>query len=173
MNETNIITAVCAGDIDQYAELVEKYQAGLILHCERMTGDRDEAEDIAQKAFLKAYQKLETFDVERARFSTWLYKIATNMAIDLLRTNKRTIPTEMETIETLAPVYMTMEKSELIDEMRAAVLSLTSAEHRQAVEAYYWQGKSYLEIAAEMDVSINTVKSWLRRAKQQLRKDLS
>ncbi len=138
-----------------------------------MLNDRTEAEDIAQKAFLKAYEKLADFDTKRARFSTWLYKIANNMAIDSLRTRGRSVPTVVSDIEALEPVYMMVEKNELINEMRAAVLSLAPPEHRQAVEAYYWQGKSYQEIAEDMDVSINTVKSWLRRAKEQLRKELA
>lgn len=173
MDETAIITAVRAGDVDQYTELVDRYQAGLIIHCDRMLRDRAEAEDIAQKAFIKAYEKLPVFDPSRSRFSTWLYKIATNMAIDSLRASNRSVPTMVEDIESLTPVYMTVEKNELMGEMRAAILALVPPEHRHAIEAYYWHGKSCQIIAEEMNVPVSTVKSWLRRAKKQLREALS
>ncbi len=173
MDETAIITAVRAGDVDQYTELVDRYQAGLIIHCDHMLRDRAEAEDIAQKAFIKAYEKLSVFDSSRSRFSTWLYKIATNMAIDSLRSSNRSVPTMVEDIESLTPVYMTVEKDELMSEMRAAILALVPPEHRRAIEAYYWQGKNCQVIAEDMNVPVSTVKSWLRRAKRQLREALS
>ncbi len=173
MDETEIIVAIRAGDTEQYAELIERYQAGLLIHLDRMLNDRMEAEDITQQAFIRAYEKLDDFDEQRARFSTWLYKIAKNLAIDSLRVRHRSVPTEMETVETLAPVYLTSEKDELAAETRAAVLKLMPPEHRQAIEAYYWQGKSYQAIAEDMDVPMNTVKSWLRRAKKQLREELA
>lgn len=96
MNEREIIQEINAGDTDQYGLLVERYQVGLIIQCDRLVGDRDEAEDIAQKAFIKAYEKLLDFDSDKARYSTWLYRIATNMALDLLKAQKRAVPTDME-----------------------------------------------------------------------------
>ena len=81
MEEAEIIRAINDG-VDRYEELVERYHVGLILHCEQLVGDRDEAEDIAQEAFVKAYMQLKEFDPERARFSTWLYKIATHRLVD-------------------------------------------------------------------------------------------
>lgn len=171
MDESNIIRAVCGGDIDQYAELVERYQIGLIIYCERLVGDRSEAEDITQKAFIKAYENLPRFEEKKGRFSTWLYRIAYNEAIDFLRKNKRVKPTDE--VEEIEPIMPDVLHEELLREVRTAVLALVPPEHRRAVEAYYWEGKSYQAIADEMQVSINTVKSWLRRAKDQLRGALS
>ena len=168
MKESRTIAAVQAGDIEQYANLVERYQAGLIIHCDRLARDRAEAEDLAQKAFIKAYEQLPSFDPTRARFSTWLYRIATNMAIDHLRRQKRQV--SVEDIEALVPDYPDDTKqAALAIDIRAAVAGLTPSEHRQAIEAFYWQGKSCQAIADDMHVSVNTVKSWLHRAKQQLR----
>ena len=56
MNEPNVIAAVLAGDIEAYAQLVERYHVGLIIHCDRIVNDRAEAEDIAQRAFIKAFE---------------------------------------------------------------------------------------------------------------------
>ena len=172
MDETTIIQSVINGDINKYEQLVNRYHVGLIIHCERLTGDRESAEDIAQEAFIKAYERLDEFDGNKSRFSTWLYKIATNKAIDYLRTQKRKVPTEdIELLaDTAAPDYAAEEQHRLV---RDAVAQLEPPTHRQVVEAYYWQGKSYQEIADEMNTPINTVRTWLRRAKEQLRSDLS
>jgi len=171
MDENDAISAVCHGDTDKFAELVERYRVGLVIYCERMLGDRDEAEDVAQKAFIKAYSQLSNFDPGRSRFSTWLYRIATNEGIDHLRKSKRF--TTSEDLEAMEPIEPDAIKEEMIQEVRKAVLALMPPEQRRAIEAYYWEGKSCQVIADEMGVSLNTVKSWLRRAKAQLRSKLS
>lgn len=173
INEQDIIKNVCAGDLNQYGQLVERYRIGLIIHCDRLVGDRDEAEDIAQKAFIKAYEKLHDFDSDKARYSTWLYRIATNMALDVLKVQKRAVPSDMEDVEGPGALDAALMHDETIREVRSAVLELMPPEQRRTIEAFYWEGMSYQAIANEMGVPINTVKSWMRRAKQQLRSKLS
>jgi RNA polymerase sigma-70 factor (ECF subfamily) len=171
MNESQTIQAVCNGKTDHYADLVERYQIGLIIYSERLVGDRAEAEDIAQAAFIKAYNNLHEFSPDKARFSTWLYRIARNEAIDFFRKHHRVQPTE--NIEELEPSTLDMLDEALKREVRDAVLALVPPEQRKVVEAYYWEGKSYQTIADEMQVPINTVRSWLRRAKIQLKEALA
>lgn len=172
MNETIIIQEVLAGNVDAYAPLVARYHVGLIIHCERLVGDRDDAEDIAQEAFIKAFNTLATFDPQKARFSTWLYKIATNVAIDTLRKRKRVVPTEdIELLAEAATPDYDLEETKRV--VRDAVAKLQPPSHRTVLEAYYWRGESYQQIADNLHVPINTVRSWIRRAKQQLRSDLS
>lgn len=173
MNESEIIKQVCAGDLDQYGQLVERYRVGLVIHCDRLLGDRNEAEDVAQKAFIKAYEKLGNFDGRKARYSTWLYRIATNMALDILKSQKRRIPSDVEDAEGTGALDAALMRDETIRNVRTAVLNLMPPEHRRVIEAFYWEGMSYQAIADEMNVPINTVKSWMRRAKQQLRSTLS
>lgn len=173
MNEKEIIEQVRAGDVDQYGRLVERYRVGLIIHCDRLLGDRDDAEDVAQKAFIKAYDKLHDFDGDKARYSTWLYRIATNMALDILKIQKRIIPSDMEDVEGAGALDAALMHDETIRDVRAAVLGLMPPEQRRVIEAFYWDGKSYQAVADEMGVPINTVKSWMHRAKQQLRSQLS
>ncbi len=171
MGEKQVIIKICAGDVNSYAQLVDRYQVGLTIHCERLVGDRMEAEDIAQKSFIKAHQNIAAFDPEKGRFSTWLYKIATNEALDYLRRAKRLTITD--NVEDIEPILPDLLPEELFREVREAVLALMPPEQRRVVVAYYWEGKSGQAIAAEMGVPLNTVKSWLRRAKMQLRKALS
>lgn len=78
------IKRVMKGDQDAFAEIVELYQHQLFQICYRMLGNRHEAEDIAQEAFTRAYVNIHTFDQKR-KFSTWLYRIATNLCIDRIR----------------------------------------------------------------------------------------
>jgi RNA polymerase sigma-70 factor, ECF subfamily len=171
MEEAKLITAINNG-VDRYAEIVERYHVGLIIHCEQLVGDRDEAEDIAQEAFVRAYLQLKHFDPKRARFSTWLYRISTNLAIDYLRQNKRHIVVDdVETIaETSMPTYLEDEQKQ---EVRAAVEGLMPPEYRQVIESYYWNCKSYQEIADDLHIPLNTLRTWMRRAKLQLREKLS
>lgn len=170
MNESEIINDIKKG-IDRYEELVRRYHVGLIIHCERMVGDRDDAEDVAQEAFVKAYLSIRTFDADRARFSTWLYRIATNTALDFLR--KRSRKVEVKDIEFLAEATMPQhaEKEER-EAVRSAVHTLTPPEYKSVITAYYWQGKSYADIASELNVPINTVRTWLYRAKMKLKEQL-
>ena len=171
MDEAEIIAAIING-ADRYEELVERYHPGLIIHCERLVRDRAHAEDIAQEAFVKAYFKLKEFDSTKARFSTWVYRIATNLATDDLRKQQRQI--DIDNIESIAeltmPIYLEEEEKR---EVRDLVRKLKPPEYRQVIEAYYWQGKSYQQIADDTHVPINTIRTWIRRAKAQLKESLS
>ena len=171
MNETEIIQAIIDGN-DRYAELVQRYHVGLIIHCDSLVRNRADAEDIAQEAFIKAYQSLEKYDADKSRFSTWLYRIATNLAIDHLRKTKHKI--DVEDIESLAQATMPDHlDAEERQEIRRAVAELMPPEYRRVIEAYYWDGKSYDEIARSEGVPLNTTRTWIRRAKLQLKEKLS
>lgn len=82
------IKQVLKGDKDAFAEIVDLYQHRLFQVCFRMLGNRHEAEDIAQEAFVRAFINIHTFDQKR-KFSTWLYRIATNLCIDRIRKKSR------------------------------------------------------------------------------------
>lgn len=171
MNETKIIEAVRRGDADSYALLVNRYQTGLIIHCENMLKSREEGEDIAQDAFIIAYKKLDTFDPAQARFSTWLYKIATNKCIDTLRKTKKTIELDAEKLaEQTVPVNLEEDEKLAI---KNAIEQLEPPKFGEIIRSYYWQGKSYDELAKEYDTTTGTIGTWMRRAKLQLRKELS
>lgn len=171
MNESEVIQRTIDGDIDAYAKLVTRYHIGLIIHCEQLVKDRDEAEDIAQEAFIKAYKNLKKFNATKSRFSTWLYKIATNLALDYLRKQKRLVhPGDIELLaETTQPVVLENERKNAV---RRAVETLEPPEYKEVIEAYYWRGMSYDEIAESMNKPVNTIGTYIRRAKQQLKGDL-
>lgn len=171
MDEDECISQVLTGDTSQYRSLVERYQTGLIIHCENILKDRQDGEDVAQEAFIKAYKNLAAFSNEKARFSTWLYRIATNLCIDHLRKHKRKVV--VEDVERYAELAQPegLEQDEVLA-IRQAVGMLEPPLYAEIIKAYFWEGKSYKEIAELHNASVNTIGTWISRAKRQLREKL-
>jgi len=173
IQEQTVITAVQDGDHEQYRYLVERYHQGLIQHLYNFMHDVDDAEDVAQEAFIRAYDKLSQYDSTYA-FSTWLYKIADSIAYRHLKQIKRTVDVD-EFAEVLADDKPTLDEitdSALTRQRVADAVAKLSTEYRQVVTLYYWDGFSYEDIATVTERPIGTVRTWLYRAKEQLRKEL-
>src|SRR5512140_1859550 len=83
-----VVRQVQAGDRDAFRALVERHSRSVFRLAYRMTGNEQDAEEVVQETFLRAYRSLDTFE-ERAQFSTWLHRIAVNCALDLLRSRQR------------------------------------------------------------------------------------
>lgn len=167
-HEQEIILRILAGDRNEYRCLVERYHVGLIIHCEQLLKDRSEAEDVAQEAFIRAFDKLSGYDSDKARFSTWLYRIATNQCLDVLRKRHRLL--NVENIEAIAEATVPNHANdEEVRKLREAVLNLTPPQYRRIVEAYFWEGKSYQQIANELDMTTSNVGVCMVRAKAQLK----
>lgn len=171
-DEAACIARIQHGKTDEYRKLVDRYQAGLIIHCENILKDRQDGEDIAQEAFIKAYQNLAHFSLEKAQFSTWLYKIATNLCIDQLRRHKRRV--RVADIERYAEEAdpESLRYDEILA-IRQAVEMLEPPTYAEIIKAYFWEGKTYQEIAAQHETSVNTIGTWIHRAKRQLRGKLA
>ena len=172
MDEKDCINQVVAGNKDAYRSLVERYQTGLIIHCENILKDRHEGEDVAQEAFIKAYQSLENFSADKAQFSTWLYRIATNLCIDMLRKNRRKVDVKNieRHLEAILPRHIEEEE---IEQLRKTIEELEPPKYAAIIKAYFWEGKSYQELAKTYKTSTNTIGTWMSRAKLQLREKLS
>ncbi len=173
INELATINAIRNGDYEQYEVLVERYYRGLIQHLYNLSHDGPLAEDIAQEAFMRAYDKLESYNPDYA-FSTWLYKIADNLLFRRLKQRRPT--TDIDEISELIPddgpsVPEQTEREFTRESVRAAVKSLPS-HYQQVVVLYYWEEHSYEQIAAVMERPVNTIRTWLYRAKAELRKEL-
>src|SRR5437773_391608 len=87
-DDTETVAQARAGDADAFRRLVERHSRNVFRLAYRMTGNEHDAEDVVQEAFLRAYRRLHQYD-ERARFSSWLHRIAANCAYDLLRVRRR------------------------------------------------------------------------------------
>jgi RNA polymerase sigma-70 factor (ECF subfamily) len=137
----------------------------------RLCGDAAQAEDIAQDAFLRAWQALPAFRGQAA-FRTWLYRVASNVAIEQLRHARPTV--DIESIPLAA--QDTPEESALLTEqcraVRDAVLQLP-LQSRLVLILREYEGLSYREIASALDIPIGTVMSRLNYARQRLQRDLT
>ena len=175
-DESELLAQSLRRDTTAYDELIRRYQQALFRHCYAIMRDEDEAEDVAQEAFIAAYYKLDTFDQSR-RFSTWLFKIASNNCIDFIR-NKRVQVTSMSTgrvTEDGAVIYFdvradnlnpeeTIVQDQKIKLMRELVSKL-KPRYKELVEKRYFEELSYEEIAEELNLPIGTVKAQLFRAR--------
>lgn len=172
MDEKQCIAEIVGGKTDLYRELVDRYQTGLIIHCENILKDREDAEDVAQEAFIKAYQNLRNFSSEKAKFSTWLYRIATNLCIDSLRKNKRKVHIKDIEKHLDATLPRHIEEEE-IEQLRTIIEALEPPKYAAIIKDYFWAGKSYQEIADSYKTTTGTIGTWMSRAKLQLKEKLS
>jgi RNA polymerase sigma-70 factor (ECF subfamily) len=160
------------GDTDAFGQLVTHYQQAVYNIAYRLTGNRQEAEDVAQEAFVKTYLALDRFDTQRP-FAPWLYRIATNTALNRL---KRRRP-ESEFNEEISPDNTAPNPeaqiitAEATDRLRAAIVDLPP-NYRAAIELRHFQGLSYREMSETLDTPLSDVKSWLFRARRRLREVL-
>lgn len=168
------VNAALDGNQDAFADIVYAYQDAVYNLCYRMLGERGEAEDAAQEAFLRAYLNLTRYDPARS-FKTWLLSIASNYCIDRLRRRRlQWMSLDDEPVaDRLAlhsddpepePATLTKEQSVAIQGM----LNELSPDYRAVVVLRYWYDYSYAEIADIMDTTESAVKSRLFRARQAL-----
>ena len=177
-DDSVLIQRILADDAIAFEHLVRKYQKRVHTLAWRKIGDFHIAEDITQETFLQVYQKLETLK-DPARFSRWLYVIADRLCVAWLRKNQRhTEPLDdidLSGIETEAySRYIATEHANTVAEARRDVVEELLARlkegNRVVITLHYLEGMTYAEISNFLGVSENTIKSRLRRARQQLKK---
>ncbi|WP_409252565.1 RNA polymerase sigma factor SigW [Bacillus sp. SCS-153A] len=176
------IKQVLRGDQDAFAEVVELYKDKVFQICFRMLGNRHEAEDIAQEAFIRAYVNIHTFNQKR-KFSTWLYRIATNLCIDRIRKKKPDYYLDAEVTGTEGLTMYSqvaaegqlpeeeVEGMELQAEIQRQILKLPD-KYRSAIVLKYIEELSLLEISEILDLPLGTVKTRIHRGREALRKQL-
>ena len=182
MQDAQLVERVVAGDGEAFRRLVERYQRpvyGLLL---RMVRKPALAEDLAQETLLKAYRAIATFDRSR-KFSSWLFKIAHNTAIDHLRKSRPpTVPLETPDEARQDPLALLAAPETGSPEARARGRDLAEAlqealmglrpDYREAVLLRFQQGLPYDEIAEILDLPLGTVKTHLHRARKQMAAEL-
>lgn len=176
MMADELVRAAAGGDEDAFAQLVALHEKKVYNLALRMCGDPEDAWDAAQEAFLSAWRGLPSFRGE-AGFSTWLYRLASNAAIDQLRRNRRQREEasldagEMDTPDQSPGPQEAAEGSELQRAVADGLASL-SEDHRRILLLREYQELSYDEIAQTLDMDLGTVKSRISRARRALRKIL-
>ena len=172
MSDEAAVEAVRAGNRDAFRFLVERYSRPVFRLGYRMTGNEQDAEDVVQEAFLRAFKQLNRYE-SRSSFSTWLYRIAANYSLDLIRARRSTDPVEDVTLrETAAGPERLMESTQVQETLDVALAALTEQE-RTAFVLRHYEGLSIDEISGTLGINNNAAKHSVFRAVQKLRKALA
>ncbi len=181
-NDEAAIEAVLAGDREAYGSLVIRHSRMLFRLAYRMTGNEADADDIVQEAFLRGFQKLETFEA-RANFGTWIYRIAVHCALDRLERRRRELARQVseendpekdavQVADSAAGPERLVLSAEIGTLGEQAMQALTTVE-RTAFVLRHMEERNTEEIAAALDVAPNTAKQTVYRAVQKMRKRLA
>ena len=174
--DEDLVVAFQSGDIPAFDQLVRRWDRKIQGVIYRLVGNHDEARDLSQEAFLKAYRALGTFKQE-ARFSSWLYQIALNATRDRLRRRRRRTDLSLDDVEEKgesslrdgAPSALDLIESSDLSRVVAAAMAALPEEQREVVILKEYQGLTFPEIAETLDVPLSTVKTRLYRGLGQLR----
>jgi len=168
-----LVDAARAGSEAAFETLVDRYRAPVLRLAYRLTNDADEAKDIAQDAFLRAYRRLPEFQPERP-FARWLFVIARNAALDAIRRRRRAATLGAgETNDRIepGPEELALRNDEAL--RVHAALDALPPKYREVLELYYISDLRYREIAIELEIPIGTVKTYISRAKRRMREELA
>ena len=184
--DADVVALAQQGRESAYRELIRRYERPVFSLVFRMVRDRTLAEDLSQETFIKVLNNIDRYDPE-FKFSSWLFKIANNLAIDHLR--RRQLPTismhgapdattasriEATTFDVASDgesALDELEARELGTAIERAIAALRP-EYRSCIMLRHVEGRSYEEIAATLDLPLGTVKTYIHRARHELRKAL-
>lgn len=170
--DQDYIEQIRAGNVNAYAMLVTKYKAMTFTLALRVVGNREDAEEVAQDTFVKAYKALDTFK-GTSKFSTWLYRIVYNTSLDYVKKKKRVVLSEhideinesdIGTMQDAMSYLEAKEKKQMIE----SALSKLPEEERVLLTLFYFEELSLKEISEIVKVSYDNVKIKLHRSRKKL-----
>ena len=162
-----LIKRCLAGDTQAFEGLLERYQKPVFNVALRMLNDLQNAEDVTQVVFIKAFEKLHTFKPQ-FRFFSWVYKMAVNESLNFIKREKRFEGLDTDTLVDESAAEKTFTDFETLQQVELALMFLDPAQ-RAIVVLKHFHGLSYKEIAYIMEIPEKTVKSRLYEARQKLR----
>jgi RNA polymerase sigma-70 factor, ECF subfamily len=174
--DEELVDAFQAGDLAAFDDLVRRWERRILAAIYRVMGTEDEARDLCQEAFLRAYRSLGGFKRE-ARFSSWLYQIALNLCRDRMRRRRGRVLVSLDALEDEGASIPPRPTPTPLDLLEAGSLSRVVAEaveglpeeQREVIVLKEYQDLTFLEIAEILDVPLSTVKTRLYRGLGQLR----
>jgi len=179
-DDNRLVKLIQSGKVDLFAVIIEKYQGKLFAYLYRLIGNREEAEDLLQNVFIKAFENMQSYDVER-KFSSWIYRIAHNEAVNHIKRKSLKRFISWEDI-TSTKDKLTSNKSEdgadnlwlrkeAIDEVDEAINKLP-IKYKQVLILRYYSEKSYEEISEILQKPVNTVGTLINRAKKKMAEEM-
>jgi len=176
-----VVVRAQSGDGDAFRTLVERHSRSVFRLAYRMTGNEQDAEDVVQETFLRAYKQLSHYE-SRSSFSTWLYRIASNYSLDLIRMRKRHQDKRendtadgrsvLDTVAAPAPAQDRLVFGKEVEKQVSAAMNELSDLERSAFVLRHFEGLSIEEIGSMLGTSLNATKHSIFRAVQKLRKRL-
>jgi len=169
--DAELLARVGRGEPQALREMVARKLPRLLSLGQRLLGQRGEAEEVAQEAFVRVWKQAAHWEPGRARFETWLHRVALNLCYDRLRGRREEEPYDEARHESADPApapeqaLQAAQRSERV----AAALAALPARQREALVLQYYQGLSNGEAAALMDISVEALESLLARARRTLR----
>lgn len=173
-SDTELLAAIARQDKSAFAELFGRYARRVKAFIMRAGTPEDDADEIAQEVLVTVWRKASMFDPEKAAVSTWIFAIARNRRIDLIRRRTRPQPDPLDPLFQPDPEpggMQTLNAQQLAARMRD-VMRILPEDQRAVLRAAFYDGLSHAEIAAHFDLPLGTVKSRIRLAFKALRTEL-
>ncbi len=171
--DEEIAVLVQRGNVQAFGILVDRYEGKMRRYAKKFISDREDAKDLAQEVFMKAYTNIQSFDVER-RFSPWIYRIAHNEFVNALKKklSEKIFPFDLDLFfphpaaqETADGESYRLETKRMMDEC----LNKLSPKYREPLVLYYYEEMGYKEIADILQIPISTVGVRIQRGKGMLK----
>lgn len=177
ISDEQLMQRVARGEQEAFSQLYDRHSAMVLGLIFKITGERRLSEDLLQETFWRVWEKSNTFNAEKGKFTTWMYSIARRQAIDSYRRKQARPPLsysedaqqQMERLPSSVNVPKKVQAIGEADEVRAALDELP-VEQREVIQMAYFEGKTRREIAAETKTPLGTVHTRARLALLRLRK---
>jgi RNA polymerase sigma-70 factor (ECF subfamily) len=166
-----LMERIAGGDPGAYRELVERHVRGVHVFVYRMLGNRAEAEEVCQESFLRLWKQASTY-VPRAKPSTWLYRIAHNLAVDQLRRRRRHVGDGVDELPASGRPSLHLHDKQVAEAVQRALEELPERQ-RAAISLVHYQGMSNAEAAEVLGVKLRALESLLARGRRLLRELLA
>lgn len=171
--DEEIAANVQKGDVDAFGELVERYETRITRYAGKFLLSGEDAKDLAQEVFIKAYMNIQSFDANR-KFSSWLYRIAHNEFINAIKKRSR-MPALSFDFDTIFPHPAAKETSDSeanrrdLKEIMDKYIGKLNAKYREPLILYYFEEMSYQDISEVLSIPISTVGVRINRGKNLLK----
>lgn len=168
VSDLELVEMTKAGDTEAFSELVRRHQKMTYNLSLRFMRDPVLAEDMAQEAFVKAFRLLKGFRGDSS-FSTWLYRVTSSVCLTELGRQKRRGEVELQPVHLHKAATEPSDSTDMPEHIRRCIARL-SDRYAEIVTLYYLKGTSYDEIAESLNIPMGTLKTWMFRARKQLRR---
>ncbi len=171
--ETELLARIKHGDYHAFEEFISEYQNPLYAFLLRIVKDRNDALDLCQETFFKAYKTIRSFQ-QRAKFSTWLFQIGHYQSLNFIKKKKKRRDALKKKAQDMLPAGQAAPiEADETGKTLHKIISEIPRNQRTALHLFYKEEKTYGEIAAIMKTSLNNVKSYIFRGKEEVRKKMA